>query len=280
MIDSTPQRLHLLDYYEDGEDTRHFSFRIARPQASDLAVIPGQFFMLALPGFGEAPFSYVSLPDQDGRFSALIRRTGTLTGALFALGAGAVLGYRGPFGKGWPLFFSAHRVLAVAAGCGLAPLAGVIDEATSQHLPVQLSVVYGARNTAAQVLGRERARWKLQMRFIETFDEAAAGQRQGAPLECFDELFAVARPDTVLCCGPEPLILASAQACLERGIPPNKIWLSLERRMPCGVGLGGLCYVAASQDGLEDGPIYRYDRYQKLLASSTGQTVEQHYRLR
>lgn len=272
----TPQKLHLLGYYEDGEDSRHFCFRIERPRVSDLTVIPGQFFMLALPGYGEAPFSYVSLPDQNGRFSALIHRSGTLTGALFALGVGAVLGYRGPFGKGWPLFFSAHRVLAVASGCGLAPLAGVLDEATSQRLPLQLSVLYGARNSSSQVLGRERARWKLQMRFIETFEEALAGQRQGTPLECFDELFALARPDTVLCCGPEPLILATAEACLERGIPPNRIWLALERRMLCGDGQGGHGDAAASQDG----PIYRYDRYQKLLASSTGQSVEQHYRFR
>jgi len=120
MIDLTPRRLLLLEHYADGEDARHFTLRIEQPQAADLAATPGQFFMLVLPGYGEAPFTYVSTPDEQGVFSALIRRMGALTTALFALENGAVLGYRGPFGTGWPLFFKAQRVLAVAGGCEIA----------------------------------------------------------------------------------------------------------------------------------------------------------------
>jgi NAD(P)H-flavin reductase len=272
MIDLTPRTLHLLDFYEDGDQARHFDFRIEAPLATDLATIPGQFFMLSVPGFGEAPFTYVSVPDRRGCFSALIRRMGTLTDALFDLQPGALIGYRGPFGKGWPLFFSAYRVLAVAGGCGLAPLAGVIDEATSHHLPMQLQVIYGARHATAQVLGRERDRWRLAMPFIETFDTAQDGQRQGTPLDHFDEAFADGPPEAVLCCGPEPLMLATARECLRRGIPPSKIWLSLERRMHCGVGLCGHCYIGASYSCL-DGPTYRYDRYQALLTASSGESV-------
>lgn len=277
MIQTTPRTLHLLDHYADGEDARHFSFRIDFPLAGDLAAIPGQFFMLALPGFGEAPFTYVSLPDKYGHFSALIRRMGALTAALFEQPKGAVLGYRGPFGKGWPLFFSAHRVLAVAGGCGLAPLAGVIQEATSHHLPLQLSVIYGARHAAAQVLGRERMQWRQNLPFIETFDEAPAGRRQGSPLEHFDELFAATPPDALLCCGPQPLMLAAAEDCLQRGMPANKIWLSLERRMHCADGLCGHCYVGASY-ACQDGPTYRYDRYLQLLGGPSAPPAAQDYR--
>jgi NAD(P)H-flavin reductase len=272
MIDLTPRRLHLLEHYADGEDARHFSFRIDFPLASDLAAIPGQFFMLALPGFGEAPFTYVSMPDKSGHFTALIRRMGALSSALFEQPNGAVLGYRGPSGRGWPLFFSAHRVLAVAGGCGLAPLAGVIHEATSHHLPLQLSVIYGARHAAAQVLRHERAQWRRTLPFIETFDEAPAGQRQGTPLKHFDELFAEQPPDALLCCGPEPLMLAAAEECLRRGMAADKIWLSLERRMHCADGLCGHCYVGSSY-ACQDGPIYRYDRYLKLLGKRADSPV-------
>ena len=86
----TPRRMHLLCQYPDGENARHFSFRIARPQPRDFEVIPGQFFMLSVPGYGEAPFSYVSVPDQEGRFDALIRRQGGLTAALFEQPEGAL----------------------------------------------------------------------------------------------------------------------------------------------------------------------------------------------
>ncbi|MDP2244223.1 FAD/NAD(P)-binding protein [Pseudomonas sp.] len=277
MIDSTPRTLRLLDHYADGEEARHFSLRLDKPLASDMAVIPGQFFMLAVPGFGEAPFTYLSLPDQQGRFSALVRRMGTLTQALFEQPVGAVLGYRGPFGKGWPLFFCARRVLVVAGGCGLAPLAGVIDEASCNRLPVRLNIIYGARNSAAQVLGRERKRWRQTMSFIETCDEATPGQRQGSPLDHLDELFAAQPPDAVLCCGPEALMLATAEACLQRGIAADKIWLSLERRMHCADGLCGHCYLGTSYV-CKDGPTYRYDRYLQLQAGGHQTRIAQDQR--
>ncbi|SDK43582.1 FAD/NAD(P)-binding protein [Pseudomonas indica] len=267
MIDLTPRKLHLLDSYEDGRDARHFSFRIDFPQAHDLATMPGQFFMLAVPGVGEAPFTYVSPPNLYGHFNALIRRMGNLTDALFALRPGDTLGYRGPFGKGWPLFFSPRRVLVVAGGCGLAPLAGLIDEASREHLSSRLSVVYGARRDEDQILARERLRWKLAIPFIETLDDAAAGQRRGTPLDHFDEVFATVQPDTLLCCGPESLMLGAARASVEHGIQPSRIWVSLERRMHCGVGLCGHCYIGASYACL-DGPTYRYDRFLALTGAT------------
>jgi len=263
MNDSTPRRLQVLDHYADGEDARHFSLRIDHPMPSDQAAIPGQFFMLSVPGVGEAPFTYVSRPDREGRFSALIRRVGKLTDALFEQPEGAVLGYRGPFGKGWPLIFSAQRVLAVAGGCGLAPLAGLVEETISHHLPMQLSLIYGARHAGAQVLGHERAVWRQRLPMIETLDVTTAGMRQGSPLAHFDELFATAPPEALLCCGPQPLMLATAQACLQRGLRAERMWLSLERRMHCADGLCGHCYLGPSYV-CRDGPTYRYDHFLRL----------------
>jgi anaerobic sulfite reductase subunit B len=273
MLDLTPRELRLLDYYPDGEDARQYSFVIQAPQAADLLVIAGQFFMLCVPGHGEAAFTYVTTPDKDGHFCALIRRVGGLSSALFALPVGAVLGYRGPFGRGWPLLFHTHRVLVVAGGCGLAPLAGVLDEVTAQPLSMQLSVIYAARYTAAQVLARERNRWQQKMHFIETFDHPVGAQRGGSALAYFDPLFARQPPQALLCCGPQALMLASAEACVQRGVAANKIWLSIERRMHCGVGLCGHCYVGSSY-ACVDGPTYRYDHY--LALQGDGQPTPQY----
>ena len=267
MNDLTPRPLTLLSHYDDGHNARHFSLQIHAPSNADLLALPGQFFMLALPGYGEAPFTYVSLPDRNGVFSALIRRTGSLTEALFTLQAGATLGYRGPFGMGWPLFFSPYRVLAIAGGCGLAPLAGMIEEANKADAQICLSVIYAARNSAAQVLRKERERWKLTMRFIETFDNAEIGQRQGSALSHLDEVFSSDPPEAVLCCGPPGFLQATVQACLQRAIAPGKIWISVERRMHCAVGLCGHCYIGSSY-ACVDGPTYRYDRYRNLQVAA------------
>ena len=262
MIDLTPRSMRLLACYDDGEAARHFSFAV-EPLAGEPAAQPGQFFMLAVPGVGEAAFTYVSPPDAEGRFSALIRQTGTLTAALFALAPGAVLGYRGPFGHGWPRPAPVERLLLVAGGCGLAPLAGVIDSAAGA-----LQLIYAARSRAYQVLARERARWRQRLTLIETLDHGDDGRPQGNPLDALEQALSRGEaPAQVLCCGPEALMLAVARRCVDRGLPARRIWLSLERRMHCGVGLCGHCYIGSSY-ACVDGPTYRYDEYLRLLAAS------------
>lgn len=268
MLELTPRVVQLLDSYADGQDARHCRLRIAEAQAGDLAAQPGQFFMLGVPGLGEAPFTYVSPPDAQGVFSALIRRTGRLTTQLSTLPPGALLGYRGPFGQGWPQFSAPQAVLAIAGGCGLAPLAGWIDAALRQPAPARLRVLYGARSAAAQVLGRERARWRSALPLLETLDEGEPAALRGAPLARLERLLVEEElPQAVLCCGPEAFMLACAEACLRHGVAAQRIWLSVERRMHCAVGLCGHCYIADSY-ACVDGPTYRYDRYRELLARS------------
>lgn len=269
MLEMTPRALRLLDSYDDGLDSRHMTLRIDEPQPGDRAVIPGQFFMLGLPGLGEAPFTYVSPPNGEGEFTALIRRVGKLTSRLFELQPGARLGYRGPYGKGWPLFLGSRRVLVVAGGCGLAPLAGLIEEALRHPAPPQLRVLYGARNAEAQVLGRERARWRQVLPLIETLDQGGPRELRGSPLGQLERLCAAELPQAVLCCGPEAFMRATAQACVAHGVAADSLWLSVERRMHCAVGLCGHCYIAHSY-ACVDGPTYRYDDYLALLAIGNG----------
>ncbi|WPP46312.1 FAD-binding oxidoreductase [Pseudomonas sp. AN-1] len=264
MLELTPRPLRLLGSYADGRDARHFRLRLEQPLESDRATLPGQFFMLGVPGQGEAPFTYVSAPDAAGEFSALIRRSGRLTARLFELEAGALLGYRGPFGRGWPTLDEPQAVLVVAGGCGLAPLAGWIA-AASERPELALRVLYGARSAEHQVLGRERARWRSILPLIETLDEGGAEELRGSPLGQLDRLCAETLPHSVLCCGPEAFMLAIAKACVRRGVAAERIWLSVERRMHCAVGLCGHCYIADSY-ACVDGPTYRYDQYRALLA--------------
>lgn len=62
-------------------------------------------------------------------------------------------------------------------------------------------------------------------------------------------------------------MLVSARECLRHGLPAERIWLSLERRMHCADGLCGHCYLGASYV-CRDGPTYRYDHYLSLLRAS------------
>jgi anaerobic sulfite reductase subunit B len=67
----------------------------------------------------------------------------------------------------------------------------------------------------------------------------------------------------VLTCGPEVMMMAVAKTCMDSGLQSSDIWMSVERRMRCGVGLCGHCYVANSY-ACKQGPAYRYDDYLSL----------------
>jgi NAD(P)H-flavin reductase len=273
MASFTPRAVRLVDAYDDGLDTRHVTFECiasGTPYASEGA--PGEFFLLSVPGHGEAAFTYVSLPDARGRFDAVVRRVGELTAALHATPVGAVLGCRGPFGRGWPLAeLAGRRVLVVAGGCGLAPLACAIDTLGGMRDGTRVAVAYGSRNEASQVLARERARWKGHLPIVESFDApASSASLRGTPIDHLDRACAAwgsAAPERGLVCGPEVMMDASAEALVARGVRPEHIWLSLERRMHCGVGLCGHCYVAETY-ACVDGPTYRWDVLCALRAKS------------
>ncbi|HVN60320.1 MAG TPA: hypothetical protein VMT59_03595, partial [Gaiellaceae bacterium] len=74
-------------------------------------------------------------------------------------------------------------------------------------------------------------------------------------------------PDSAvaLICGPEVMMHFTARALLERGIPPERIYLSMERNMRCGLGHCGHCQLGPTLI-CRDGPVYRYDEMVGLMA--------------
>lgn len=272
MLNLTPQSIRLTKRYKDGHDIDHFTFEPADKSkglpdfADPKKVQPGQFFMLSIPGFGEAAFTYAGMPDEEGRFVALIRRIGSLTNALFEHQEGALLGARGPFGKGWP-DLSGTKVLVIAGGCGLAPVAAQIDALIAAGSePV---VYFSARNIAMLVMKEERSRWKEQCTLYQAVDDLEnAGGEYMHGRKLVDNLHYIQTEhgafDHVMTCGPEGMMEAVCKIVTDHGHPTDRLWLSLERRMHCGVGLCGHCYVADDLVCM-DGPTYRWDQLGELV---------------
>jgi NAD(P)H-flavin reductase len=67
-------------------------------------------------------------------------------------------------------------------------------------------------------------------------------------------------------CGPEVMMRRSADALAERGVAPDRIQVSLERAMRCGVALCGHCQLGPLLI-CRDGPVTTYDRAEPLLAT-------------
>lgn len=265
MLQLTPQTICIVDFYEDGTDSRHFTFE-PKGFAHKEPIAIGQYFMLTVPGAGLAPFTYTSLPDNQGRFTALIRKVGKLTDKLFTLKKGDLLGYNGPHGNGWPVAqIHQKEVLIVAGGCGLAPVSTAIDYLIDAGRADSVTLLYAARDKESQVLKQERTRWQSKIRVFETLDIQGDKGHSGLPTQHLSTLLSQChqKPDMLLTCGPEAMMKEVAKMCLGLGFESSDIWLSIERRMRCGVGLCGHCYIGSSY-ACKQGPSYCYDEFMAL----------------
>ena len=59
--------------------------------------------MIYMPGIGEVPISVSQGTDEGPGIGHTIRFTGRVTNAIGKMGPGAVVGLRGPYGRGWPI---------------------------------------------------------------------------------------------------------------------------------------------------------------------------------
>jgi anaerobic sulfite reductase subunit B len=207
---------------------------------------------------GEAPFTYVFPPDQNGLFDILIRKTGKLTEKLVEANY-QYLGYRGPFGVGWPMAnLENKKVLVIAGGCGLAPLASFINHRILHRRNKDTVVIYGTRNRAIQILEKERQFWNTQIDLIETFEESFTNDIPSEnPIDKIDEAFELlkGKPEAVVMCGPETMMQKTSEHFITLGLEPKNIYLSMERRMHCGVGTCGHCFIG-HQYCCTDGPTF------------------------
>lgn len=246
-------------------------------QAETYAFQPGQFNMLYLPGWGEAAISMSGPAPVEGQENGLapllvhtIREAGRVTRAVAGLGIGSRLALRGPFGKPWPMGeLNGLDVVLVAGGIGLAPLRPVIYELLARRDRFGRCVLLcGARSSDNLLYSREYSAWSASGLEIETtVDRPSAGWNGNVgvvPL-LIDRL-QLNNPNSaaVVMCGPEVMMRYSAAAAIARGIPPKRIWVSLERHMQCAVGLCGHCQLG-TELLCRDGPVFRWDRVEPLL---------------
>jgi anaerobic sulfite reductase subunit B len=240
------------------------------PLAEPVRPRAGQFDMLYVHGVGEVPISTCGDADGDGPLTHTIREVGAVTRALCALDEGDIVGVRGPFGNEWPLEeASGGDLVVVAGGIGLAPLRPTIRYALRHRDEYEtFSVLLGARSPGDLLYLEEVEGWRsrFDVEVDVTVDAAAPGWhgRVGLvttliPGGVFDPAKA-----TAFVCGPEVMMLFVVRALVDRGVPIERIWLSMERNMRCGVGHCGHCQLGPVLV-CRDGPIFRADEMTQLL---------------
>jgi len=222
-------------------------------------VEPGQFVMCWVFGVGEIPIS-VSRTDDDGTIGLTVRSVGAVSNAVVTARTGDVLGVRGPYGTAWPVMETrGGDVLVVAGGLGLAPLRLAVDR-LADLAAARLTVVIGARDPSQLLFADDVRRWRaLGVAVHETVD--AADRRWtgsvGTATALMDRLGA--HHGMVFVCGPELMMTSAAAMAIANGANPNRVWLSLERNMHCGIAHCGRCQLGPLLL-CRDGAVVRWDR--------------------
>ena len=232
---------------------------------------PGQFNMLYVFGVGEVPISISGDPDAPEVLVHTIRAVGAVTRALAALGPGDVVGVRGPYGNRWPVGEAVRRdLVVVAGGIGLAPLRPVIYQALTHRGDFdRVYVLYGTRTPADILFEAELGAWRARFDFeVElTVDRGIGGWsgRTGVVTTLIERADFAPESAVAMVCGPEVMMRFAARELAQSGVEEDRIFVSLERKMKCGIGQCGNCQLGPELL-CRDGPIYTYARARGLLA--------------
>jgi NAD(P)H-flavin reductase len=231
-----------------------------------IAVAPGQFTMLYAFGTGEIPVSVSGAPTWP--LVQTVRAVGAVSEAICAAEPGTVLGVRGPYGNAWPVDEAVGGDLViVAGGIGLAPLRGAVYESLRRRREFgEVVLLYGSRTPGDLLFTDELEVWAGELQLDVTVDTAEQDWRGKVgvvpkliPTATFDPAAA-----TALVVGPEIMMRFTVQALLKAGLPAERIHLSMERNMRCGLGWCGHCQLGPTLI-CRDGPVYSWAELEPLL---------------
>ncbi|MBI4721367.1 MAG: FAD/NAD(P)-binding protein [Chitinivibrionia bacterium] len=235
----------------DPEERRIFFFR------------PGQFVMLEVPGYGEFPISISSSTGNKDFIELCIRKAGRATNIIHRARTGARVGIRGPFGTSFPMEeMKGHNVLLIAGGLGLAPLRAPIfwvNEHRDEYKDVH--ILYGTKDPSQMLFTYQYEEWQRVnhinlMTIVEKPDAAWKGPA-GLITELFKHITIEPHHTYAIICGPPVMFKFVCSHLDSLGIPMNRMFVSLERRMHCGMGKCCRCMVGSTFTCVE-GPVFDY----------------------
>jgi len=251
------------DIVQETPDTRTYRLEFADEKLRESFTFePGQFGEYSAFGDGESTFCIASSPTRRGSIECTFKEVGRVTGGLTRRNIGDPVGFRGPYGKGFPYEAMRGKNLhIVGGGIGIAPLRSLIWFVLDNRKDYgDVTILYGARSVADLLYKREFDEWvKNEAKLILTVDPGGETPdwkgKIGFVPPVMEEVGLDPKDAFVVTCGPPIMIKFAFQSLAKMGFKPERVITTLENRMKCGIGKCGRCNVGASYVCL-DGPVY------------------------
>lgn len=244
------------------ETDLEYTFRVE----VDVKAEHGQFFQISIPKIGEAPISISAMGDNWMEFT--IRKVGKVTNEIFNLSPGDKIFMRGPYGNSFPVDkYKGKDLVVIAGGTGVSPVRSLLKYFYDNSEEIKsLHFIAGFKDENSVLFKEDLNNFKTKFNTIYTLDKKKVdGFEVGLvtehiskiPFDTFDDY-------NVIVVGPPVMMHFTALELLKNGVPEDKIWVSFERKMSCGVGKCGHCKINETYVCLE-GPVFNYTKAKDLL---------------
>jgi NAD(P)H-flavin reductase len=243
----------------DAERAKTFSFNV------------GQFGIFSVFGYGESTFNICSSSNWKDRIEFCFRKVGRVTEAMWKVEVGDVIGFRGPYGNGYPMdVWKGHDLIFLGGGIAMPPIRCAIWYALENRADFgEITIVYGARTVGDLVYVDELAEWAKheRVRVVTCVDPGGEtpewrGEIGFVPT-VFERAQVTSENPVVLVIGPPIMIKNTLPVLQKMAISPASVYTSLENRMKCGVGKCGRCNVG-SHYVCKEGPVLTMEHLQRL----------------
>ena len=274
-----PVRIDEVITETEDRNLKTFKFVFLNPEDEQkYAYIPGQFGELSIAGKGEIPIGIASSPTEKGFVMFTVNKVGLVSTHLHNMKAGDIMGIRGPLGNWYPWEeMEGKNVVIVGGGFAFTTLRSSIVymlHPDNRAKYKNITVVYGARNPGMLLYKDELAEWEkrddIAMHItVDGTDDPDWKYNVGFVPAITEQKItpADAKDAYALVCGP-PIVIQLMQPVLQKlNFPPERIILSLEKRMKCGIGICGRCNVG-DQYVCKDGPVFSMARLKELPPES------------
>ncbi len=226
--------------------------------------LPGQFAEISVAGKGEVPIGIATSPTEEGFLKFTINKVGLVTTHLHNMHPGEIIGVRGPLGKSYPWdWFEGKNLVIIGGGFAFTTLRSSIVyvlHPDNRDRFGDLTVIYGARHPGLLLYKEELAAWEqrsdINMHItVDATDDPDWKYNVGFVPTITKEKAPSSENAYAIVCGPPIMIKFTLPILTELGFPPERVIMSLEMRMKCGIGMCGRCNIG-TEYVCKDGPVF------------------------